>query len=68
MSDQLRMTREDVMTALSLLNAHGMITCTFVGSLVIFRLKETQALGQDAAPDKAEKAEKPARKKQPALA
>ena len=47
--------REDVMAALSLLNAHGMITCTFVGSLVIFRLKETQALGQNgaAAPEKA---------------
>ncbi|MDO4245533.1 transcriptional regulator [Deinococcus sp. VB343] len=41
MSDQLRLTREEVMAALSLLNAHGMITCTFVGSLVIFRLKET---------------------------
>ena len=40
MSEQLRMTREDVMAALSLLNAHGQITCTFVGSLVIFRLKE----------------------------
>ncbi|WP_278914254.1 transcriptional regulator, partial [Deinococcus wulumuqiensis] len=40
MSDQLRLTREEVMAALSLLNAHGMITCTFVGSLVIFRLKE----------------------------
>ena len=52
------MTREEVMTALSLLNAHGMITCTFVGSLVIFRLKETQALGQEQA------AEKPSRKKQ----
>lgn len=50
MSEQLRMTREDVMKALSLLNAHGMITCTFVGSLVIFRLKETQALGQEQAP------------------
>lgn len=44
MSEQLRMTREEVMAALSLLNAHGQITCTFVGSLVIFRLKEVQAL------------------------
>ncbi|UFA50892.1 hypothetical protein LMT64_03020 [Deinococcus radiophilus] len=42
MSDQLRLTREEIMAALSLLNAHGMITCTFVGSLVIFRLKEQQ--------------------------
>lgn len=40
MAEQLRMTREDVMAALSLLNAHGLIACTFVGSLVIFRLKE----------------------------
>ncbi|ADY25878.1 hypothetical protein Deipr_0718 [Deinococcus proteolyticus MRP] len=49
MSDQLRLTREEVMAALSLLNAHGMITCTFVGSLVIFRLKEQQALDAEAA-------------------
>ena len=31
---------EEIMAALSLLNAHGQITCTFVGSLVIFRLRE----------------------------
>lgn len=47
MSEQLRMSRAEVMAALSLLNAHGQITCTFVGSLVIFRLKETQALESD---------------------
>lgn len=40
MAEQLRMTREDVMASLSLMNAHKLITCTFVGSLVIFRLKE----------------------------
>ena len=44
MAEQLRMTREDIMTALSLLNAHKQITCTFVGSLVVFRLREAQAL------------------------
>lgn len=49
MSDQLRLSREEIMAALSLLNAHGMITCTFVGSLVIFRLKEQQALDAEAA-------------------
>lgn len=41
MAEQLRLTREDVMASLSLLNAHGLISCTFVGSLVIFRLKES---------------------------
>lgn len=40
MSEQLRITREEIMAALSLLNAHGLVSCTFVGSLVIFRLKE----------------------------
>ncbi len=40
MSEQLRLTREEIMAALSLLNAHGLVSCTFVGSLVIFRLKE----------------------------
>jgi len=40
MAEQLRMTREEVMAALSLLNAHGLVSCTFVGSLVVFRLKE----------------------------
>ncbi|WP_420596770.1 transcriptional regulator [Deinococcus sp.] len=44
MAEQLRMTREDIMAALSLLNAHKQITCTFVGSLVVFRLREAQAL------------------------
>ena len=44
MAEELRSTREEVMASLSLLNAHNMITCTFVGSLVIFRLKEAQAL------------------------
>jgi GntR family transcriptional regulator, transcriptional repressor for pyruvate dehydrogenase complex len=44
MAEQLRMTREDIMAALSLLNAHNQITCTFVGSLVVFRLREAQAL------------------------
>ena len=39
-AEELRLTREEVMAALSLLNAHNMITCTFVGSLVIFRLRE----------------------------
>lgn len=49
MSEQLRLTREEVMAAVSLLNAHGMINCTFVGSLVIFRLKEQQALDAETA-------------------
>lgn len=40
MAEQLRMTRDEIMAELSLLNAHGLISCTFVGSLVIFRLKE----------------------------
>ena len=40
MSEQLRLSREEIMAALSLLNAHGLVSCTFVGSLVIFRLKE----------------------------
>ncbi len=44
MAEQLRMAREDIMAALSLLNAHGQVTCTFVGSLVVFRLKEAQAV------------------------
>jgi GntR family transcriptional repressor for pyruvate dehydrogenase complex len=44
MAEELRSTREEIMASLSLLNAHNMITCTFVGSLVIFRLKEAQAL------------------------
>lgn len=68
MSDQLRMTREEVMAALSLLNAHGQITCTFVGSLVIFRLKETQALDNASAAEKDKEItkdtkEKPSRKR-----
>lgn len=40
MAEELRLTREEIMAALSLLNAHGLITCTFVGSLVVFRLRE----------------------------
>lgn len=65
MSEQLRLSREEVMAALSLLNAHKMITCTFVGSLVIFRLKEVQALEPEipAAAAKKEKAEKATRKR-----
>lgn len=47
MSEELRLTRDDVMAAVSLLNAHGMITCTFVGNLVIFRLKEESAPGSE---------------------
>ncbi|AWN22925.1 transcriptional regulator [Deinococcus irradiatisoli] len=47
MAEQLRMSREDIMAALSLLNAHNQVTCTFVGSLVVFRLREAQALVGD---------------------
>lgn len=59
MSNELRLSREEIMAALSLLNAHNMITCTFVGSLVIFRLKEQQALDAEAvaAAETAEAAE-----------
>lgn len=65
MSEQLRMTRKEVMAALSLLNAHKMITCTFVGSLVIFRLKEVQALEPElsAAVQKPEKSTRKRAKK-----
>lgn len=62
MSEQLRLSREEIMAALSLLNAHNMITCTFVGSLVIFRLKEQQ-VGQEGGEKAEAESEKPSKKK-----
>lgn len=40
MSDQLCLICEEVMVVLLLFNVYGMIICIFVGSLVIFCLKE----------------------------
>lgn len=54
MSNELHLSREEIMAALSLLNAHNMITCTFVGSLVIFRLKEKEDLDAEKATKAAE--------------
>lgn len=55
--EQLDLTREEVMAALSLMNAHNMLSCTFVGSLVVFRLKENTPVATvpPVVPDEAPK-------------